>query len=173
LTFDRKYIRENEQLSQSEANLQEAHAIARMGRWELDLAANRLFWSEGIYNIFEVSPDNFAASYEAFLGFIHPEDRELVDQAYSQSVKDKTPYEVTHRLLMPDGRTKWVNEIGRTEYDPHGRPVRSYGTVKDITIHKRAEQILYEEKELLRVTLRSIGDAVITTDKYGTVTNMQ
>ena len=165
-------IHEEEQLRRSEANLKEAHAIARMGRWELDLSTHYLDWSEGIYEMFEVSPESFAASYESFLGFVHPADRELVDLAYSQSVKNRQPYEITHRLLMPDGRVKWVSEIGRTEYDSQGKPLRSHGTVQNITRLKQAQQVLYEEKERLRVTLRSIGDAVITTDKHGVITDI-
>ncbi|WP_143753382.1 HD domain-containing phosphohydrolase [Dethiobacter alkaliphilus] len=168
----RDYSEKKRILRRSEKNLKDAHAIARMGSWDLDLATDHLSWSEGIYKIFEVNPENFAASYEAFLEFIHPDDRDLVDQAYKESVKNKTPYEITHRLLMPDGRVKWVNEIGRTDYDLQGRPLRSYGTVQDITNLKRAEQSIYEEKERLRVTLRSIGDAVITTDKFGAITDI-
>lgn len=127
-------------LRESEANLREAQEIARMGRWELVLATGRLTWSDGIFALFEVNRENFSASYEAFLGFIHPDDRSLVDQAYRESVENKKPYEIEHRLLMKDGRIKRVSEMGRTEYDEAGKPVRSVGTVQDITERRRAEE---------------------------------
>ncbi len=128
-----------EALRESEAKMRDAQALARMGRWELDLITNRLDWSDGIYELFEVSRDKFGASYEAFLSFVHPDDRGLLDKTYRSSLEKKTPYEIEHRLLMPDGRIKWVNEIGRTEYDETGQPIRSVGTVQNITESKQAE----------------------------------
>ncbi len=135
-------------LQESEANLCEAQEIARMGRWELDLVTNNLMWSDGIFALFEISRETFAATYEAFLEFVHPDDRSLVDRAYRESVESKTPYEIEHRLLMKDGRVKWVNEIGRTAYDDAGNPIRSVGTVQDITERKRAEEELQEIEQL-------------------------
>lgn len=132
--------RTEDALRESEANLREAQEIARMGRWDLDMATGRLMWSDGIYALFEVSRENFSASYEAFLDFVHPEDRALVDQAYRDSVENKINYEIEHRLLMKDGRIKRVSEMGRTEYDETGKPVRSVGTVQDITERRRAEE---------------------------------
>lgn len=139
-------------LKESERRLKESQEIARLGQWELDLVSNKLYWSEGIYNLFEVDPADFGASYEAFLERVHPDDREFVDKAYTDSVKNKVPYDIVHRLLLKDGTVKYVNEICRTEYDKEGKPLRSLGTVQDITELKRAEEQVkaaLEEKELL------------------------
>jgi len=139
-----------EALRQSEERLREAQEIARLGRWELDLRTNRLHWSDGIYEIFEIDGQKFGASYQAFLDAIHPDDRPAVNTAYNQSLRNKTPYEISHRLLMKDGRVKWVNEICRTDYDSQGQPVRSVGTVQDITDLKRAEEALRQSEEKFR-----------------------
>jgi diguanylate cyclase (GGDEF)-like protein/PAS domain S-box-containing protein len=132
-----------EALAESEANLREAQSIARLGRWELNLINDRLEWSDTIFEIFEIDPKKFGASYEAFLAAIHPDDREAVDRAYTESFQNRTPYEISHRLLMKDGRIKWVNEICRTDYDSSGKAVRSVGVVQDITERKRTEERLY------------------------------
>jgi two-component system, cell cycle sensor histidine kinase and response regulator CckA len=137
-----------ERLKQSEEKLKEAQRIAHLGNWELDLASNRLQWSDAIYGIFEIDPMEFGASYEAFLDAIHPDDREMVDHAYRESLKNKTPYEITHRLLMKDGRIKWVSEICRTEYDKRGNPTKSFGVVQDITERKRIEEELVRAQKL-------------------------
>jgi len=117
----------------SELRLKEAQALARIGHWELDLISNKLHWSHQIYSIFELNPETFAPSYEAFLNIIHPEDRQKVNEAYLHSVRDRTHYTITHRLLMKDGRIKHVEENGETIYDADLKPIRSIGTVQDIT----------------------------------------
>ncbi|MFA6310145.1 MAG: PAS domain S-box protein, partial [Sterolibacterium sp.] len=124
----------------SEARLNDAQRMAHVGNWELDLARNVLAWSEEIYRIFEIDPRQFGASYEAFLGAIHPDDRDMVNRAYTESVASRVPYDIVHRLLMKDGRIKYVNERCETSYDADGKPLRSIGTVHDITERKCAEE---------------------------------
>lgn len=139
--------------------LAEAQRLAHLGSWELDLPGNSLKWSEEIYRIFETDPSAFGASYGAFLDLVHPEDRSLVNEAYTNSVKNRTPYEIVHRLLMKDGRIKHVQERCGTEYDADGRPIRSYGTIQDISERKHAEDML--EKQLKNMTaLNDIGIAI-------------
>ncbi|MBU1424730.1 MAG: PAS domain S-box protein [Gammaproteobacteria bacterium] len=144
----------DETLRRSEHGLSEAQRIAHLGNWELDLVKNVLTWSDEIYRIFEIDPEKFGASYEAFLNAIHPEDRDMVNQAYNDSVKNKVPYDIVHRLLMPDGRIKYVNEKCETYYGADGKPLNSFGTVHDIT-----ERIL-DQQALLRLNreLRAISN---------------
>jgi PAS domain S-box-containing protein len=132
--------RTGEALRESEALLKEAQKLAHIGSWELNLMTNNLLWSEEVYRIFEIDPRQFGASYEAFLELVHPEDRERVNLDYTSSVKNKTPYEIVHRLLMPDGRVKFVQEHCHTFFDAQDRPLRSIGTVQDITERKQAEE---------------------------------
>ncbi len=121
------------EMRKSEAMLKEAAHLALLGHWELDLTTNTLFWSEEIYRMFELDPREFGATYEAFLDVVHPDDREYVDKAYQESVHDKTGYDIVHRLMLGDGRIKYVHERCKTEYDEKGDPIRSLGTVQDIT----------------------------------------
>lgn len=136
-------------LRASEARLAEAQRLAHVGSWELDIVHNKLQWSDEIYRIFEIDPDQFQASYEAFLKAVHPDDRDLVNRAYTSSVAKREPYDIVHRLLMPDGRVKFVREVCQTDYDDAGNPIRSVGTVQDITEAKRAEEQLREYQEHL------------------------
>ncbi|MFT5716572.1 MAG: PAS domain S-box-containing protein [Oleiphilaceae bacterium] len=112
-----------------------------VGAWELELANNDLQWSDEIYRIFEIDKENFGASYDAFLAAVHPVDRERVNHAYQQSLIDQKPYQIAHRLQMPDGRIKFVNEQCTTSFDTNGNPLVSIGTVQDITAanNSRAE----------------------------------
>jgi PAS domain S-box-containing protein len=137
--------RTRELLEQSTRSLNEAQRLAKLGSWELDLSTSALAWSDEIFRIFEIDPERFGASYEAFLDAIHPEDREMVNTAYTTSVEARQPYAIVHRLLMTDGRIKFVQEHCETSYDPvTGRPVRSTGTVQDITALKQAEAAIQQ-----------------------------
>ncbi|HTZ00061.1 MAG TPA: ATP-binding protein, partial [Rhodocyclaceae bacterium] len=60
-------------------------------------------------------------------------------RAYTESVANRTPFDIVHRLLMKDGRIKYVNERCETFYD-HGVPLRSVGTVHDLTERHLAEE---------------------------------
>jgi two-component system, cell cycle sensor histidine kinase and response regulator CckA len=126
-------------LRKSEERLRKAEELAHIGHWELDLISNELFWSDEIYKIFEIDSRQFGASYEAFLEATHPDDREKIHKAYTESLINKTPYQIEHRLLLPDGRIKYVHERCRNYYDQYGNQVRSLGTVQDITARKNME----------------------------------
>lgn len=132
----------------SEQQLAEAQRMARVGNWELDLTNNTLKWSDEIYRIFEIDPDKFSASYETFINTIHPDDREKVNAAYSKSVKDKKPYTITHRLRMPDGRIKHVDDRGQTFYNNEGGPIRSTGTIQDINQQVHMEETLRRSQKM-------------------------
>jgi two-component system CheB/CheR fusion protein len=120
-------------LAEQNRRYADAQAIAHFGYWTLDLRTKKLEWSDEVYDIFEIPQDQFGASYAAFLAAVHPEDRDLVEKAYRKSVQKRTPYNITHRILLEDGRIKYLNEICRTEYDSNGSPLRSVGTVQDVT----------------------------------------
>jgi PAS domain S-box-containing protein len=139
-----------ERLRRSEKSLAEAQRIAHLGNWELDLVHNVLSWSAEIYRIFEIDPEKFGASYEAFLEAIHPDDRDRVNNAYTESVSSRKPYDIVHRLRMKDGRIKYVNEKCETHYAEDGKPLRSVGTVHDITERILDEQALRRLNRELR-----------------------
>jgi len=136
-------------LSLSEKSLNEAQRMAHLGGWELDLTEQALHWSDEIFRIFEIDPARFDATYEGFLGLVHPDDREALDLAYRASVAERSPYDLKHRLLMPDGRVKHVHERGETEYAADGTPLRSFGTVQDISAQVGIEQSLRRSESQL------------------------
>ena len=134
----------------SEARLKEAQRVARIGSWELNLVSGELIWSDEIFRLFEMDPSQFGATHEVFLDAIHPEDREMVNTAYTRSVATRQPYESTHRLLMADGRIKYVQEHCESFYDAAGRPLRSTGTMQDVSESKRSEALLESSRTELR-----------------------
>ena len=132
----------NKALRESEANLNRAQEVAHIGSWYLDITHNQLTWSDEVFRIFGV-PKGPALTYEAFLGTVHPEDRESVEKAWTAAMHG-APYDIEHRIVA-GGELKWVREMAKVEFDQHGNAVDGIGTVQDVTERKRAQE------ELLRI----------------------
>jgi PAS domain S-box-containing protein len=152
--------RAEEALRRSEARLQEAQRIASLGSWEMDLINGQLEWSEEVFRIFEVDSSAFQPSYERFLTAVHPDDRALVEQTYAQALKNRWHYEIVHRLCLPDGRIKHVSARGETHYGDDGRPLRSLGTLQDVTDRVRATSVLQERERQLALINETLEQRV-------------
>lgn len=139
--------------------LSESQQIGHLGSWELNLVSGELRWTDEIYRMFELDPAKFLPSYENFLNVIHPDDRDKVNKAYTQSLADRKPYDVVHRLLLADGRIKWVREQCSSDFDASGKPLRSVGVVQDIT-----EQTLAENRFRVAAVAFETHEAIMITD---------
>ena len=129
-------------LQKSEESLSEAQRLAKIGSWDLDLINNKLVWSDEVYRIFGLDKSEFGASYIHFLEVVHPDDRDFVNKAYIDSVRNKIPYDLVHRLLLKDGTIKYVHARGETFYDSDGNSLRSIGTTQGITERARLEEMI-------------------------------
>jgi len=157
-------------LRSSEHRLNRAQQIAHLGSWELDLVSGQLTWSDEVYRLFGLQPQEFGATYEAFLEHVYPDDRAAVDEAYTGSLREnRDAYELEHRLVRADtGEVRLVHERCEHVRDATGNLLRSEGMVHDITDRKRAEQALAQSAAEtqrwaaeLETTLRTIPNAVV------------
>ena len=137
-----KQKQEQDERKKTELRLAQAQNIAHVGSWDLDLTNNELQWSQETFRIFEINSSFHKPLYENFIDLVHPDDKEHVNQCYLHSLKHASNYYVEHRLLMPDGRIKYVVEQCDTEYNDDGRAIRSYGTIQDITERKRTDEAI-------------------------------
>ena len=130
-------------LKESESRLKKTQEISRTGSWELDVLSGRLKWSDEVYVIFGLAPQEFAATHDAFMESVHPDDRDIVNSAYLASIENNSDsYEVEHRIIIrSSGDIRYVYEKCEHVRDDSGAVVRSVGMVQDIT-----ERKLYEEK---------------------------
>lgn len=128
-------------LRQNERRLNRAQEIAKLGSWELDLINNKLTWSDEVYRIFGLKPQEFEATYEAFLEAIHPDDREAVNSAYTESIANgRDTYEIDHRIVRKDtGEVRFVREKCEHFKNKKGDIFLSVGMVQDITERKLIE----------------------------------
>jgi len=152
--------RAEEMLRRSDAHLAEAQQISHVGSWELDHVANEGRWSAEAFRIFERDSASFVASFEVFIDTVHPDDRDMLNETFERSLREHTPFEIEHRLLMKDGRIKYVHEQCSTTYDKQGRPLSTVGTVQDITIRVEAERQI----KIFRSLLDSAPDEIQVVD---------
>lgn len=151
-------------------HLSKMQGLCQVGSWELDIRQEKLWWSLEVYKIFEINPAVSPASYDAFLAQIHPDDRESVNQTFLASIDEHAPYDITHRLLMPDGRIKHIRERGLTKYDDNGNALKTVGTVQDVTEEIDAELRLAASERRLRSILNTVPHGIQENDLDGTIT---
>jgi len=157
-------------LQESEQLLSRAQEISHLGSWELDLVKNRITWSDETYRIFGYQPQEFAATYEAFLDAVHPDDRAAVDAAYSGSIRDgRDFYEVEHRLVKRStGEVRIVHEKCVHFRDESGNVIRSEGMVHDITEQKKSEEALRLSEEKYRTMVETAAEGIALVKPDGT-----
>ena len=143
------------ELRASADGLNEAQRIAHVGSWTLDMVSGRLTWSDEVFRLFEIDPGKFGATYEAFLDAVHPDDRDAVNRAYTDSLATRAPYEISHRLRMRDGRIKWVHEKCLSVFDEEGKPLRSQGTIQDVTDRRVTETALRQSEQRFSTAFNS------------------
>ncbi|MDO9011944.1 MAG: EAL domain-containing protein [Gallionella sp.] len=162
-SFDLMAQRMTENIARQEKQhtfLAESQRIAHFGSWELDLLTGKLECSDEMLRLFAIDSSEFIPTYETFLNIVHPEDRALVSQACSHAQVEKKPHQIIHRLLMADGRIKWVEQRCTHYFDTDGRVVRSVGTVQDVTEREEAvlqlsiAAVAFETQEAILVTDR-------------------
>ncbi|MBZ9796487.1 PAS domain S-box protein [Mesorhizobium sp. ES1-4] len=173
---------------QAEARIAEAEtrwnfalASAGQGVWDLDMRKGGTTYSSTWVKMLGYGEGELDGDPDRWLTMIHPDDRAAVEEADRAHLDGKTEFfEAEFRMRHKDGRWIWILDRGKAiERDADGQLIRAIGSLTDITRRKQAEErltisaaMLADEKERLRVTLQSIGDAVICTDAANRVTFM-
>ncbi len=142
-----KYKEIAAELAATRDRLLEAQQISHLGNWSLDIKNGDLEWSDEIYRIFGFEPQQFEATYRAFMECIHPDDRQKVTHALDRSVAGDVAYDIDHRIVLPDGEVRIVHELGKVFRDESGEALRMLGIVLDITDQTHTKKAIVEAKE--------------------------
>jgi PAS domain S-box-containing protein len=133
-----------ERLKESQRQLAEAQRIADLGSWEWDITADKLRWSDETFHHFGLEPQGFVATYEAFLGCVHPEDRECVQKTVARAMREQQQYEEYFRIVQPTGAISILHSRGVIIRDDNGKPIKVVGIDQDVTEQRQAEQARQE-----------------------------
>ena len=156
-----------QEVAQRTASLTEAQRIAHLGNWEWDVINDTTNWSNEMYRIFGYAPQQIAASYEAFLNAMHPEDRQLVDDSVHDTLDRQHTYNIEHRILQPDGTLRYVHGQAEVMQGLDGQPISMLGTYHDITERKLAEERIRESEARFKQVAESAGEWIWEVDTDG------
>ncbi|MCY1073696.1 PAS domain-containing sensor histidine kinase [Archangium lansingense] len=129
---------DNARLYAEAKRAQARHEVAldagRMGAWEWDIQAERVTWAPALERIHGIPEGSFGGSFEDYQSDMHPEDSERVLASIQSVVDELQPeHHVQYRIVLPDGRVRWLEAHGRLTLDEQGRPSRLTGVCTDVT----------------------------------------
>ncbi|HEX9024067.1 MAG TPA: EAL domain-containing protein [Geobacteraceae bacterium] len=130
-------------LRQNETRFATVQRIAHIGSWEWNILKDELYCSEELFRIYTVDAIGFDANYQTFMNSVHPLDREFVATAINEALFDRKPYNIDHRILLPDSTERIVHAEAEVSWNDEGKPVWMAGIIQDITERKKAEEQIY------------------------------
>ncbi|MGH9280792.1 MAG: EAL domain-containing protein [Acidimicrobiales bacterium] len=150
LALDRAelYDRERESrraLSERESQLAEAQRTAQLGSYIWDLRTGEVQWSDEMYRLLGLTPDDVADRGAAFTSRIHPDDRDAVQAAWKSVRHAAAPSMIEYRVVLPGGTIRWVQGRVHPVLGADGFPVRLNGTIQDITMRRMAEEAVQHQ----------------------------
>ena len=152
-------------LRASKLSLAEAERIGQMGNWVRDIRTGTVRASQEFRRILGIAPDA-EISFADITSRIHPDDRRLFGETVQTARAERRPFDMTMRIVLPDGGRRVVHSCGEFTFDAAGEPIRSTGTVRDITKLKTVEDDLASERTLMRTLLEAWPDFVYVKDRH-------
>jgi PAS domain S-box-containing protein len=129
-------------LRDSEERLRRALDAARMGVWVWAPETNALTWDDNLHRLYGLEPGQPIGSYESFLSRVHPDDRDMVQNTVRRALEGGAGLDYEFRIVLPDGRIRWIQDQGEIRRDDAGRPVSLTGICTDVTDRRVAEERL-------------------------------
>ena len=151
------------ELAVARRQLTDAQEVARIGSWEWDIPHDVVWWSDQLYRIYGLEPQELVPSYDHFLRYVHPDDRDAVDQRNRKAFADHEPFEDVKRVVREDGREILMRTQGEVVCDPEGKPMRMVGVCEDVTdqVQARVAERERAATDALRRRAYEINDEII------------
>jgi PAS domain S-box-containing protein len=139
-----------QRLQRSEDLYKEAQAITHIGNWTWELKQDNITWSDELYRIFDLQPQNELITFEKFTSFILPDDKEYVTENIHKSLQNKTSSETYFRIITAAKAIKILHAKTQLRLDEEGIPFKMVGTVQDVTQQKNTEKQLLENQTFIK-----------------------
>ncbi|MGB9937866.1 MAG: PAS domain-containing protein [Methanobacterium sp.] len=153
---DTKRKNTEESMQRDKERLKLAQIAAGAGLWDWNIKTGHIKWSKLMFELFGLDPKKNKASFEAWDKVLHPEDMEIAHKRIETAIEEHNLLDSDYRIVLPDGQVKWINALGKAEYDDQDSPIYMIGICIDITERKKSEEALkqsqWELVESQRVT---------------------
>jgi two-component system cell cycle sensor histidine kinase/response regulator CckA len=156
--------RAEEALRESARKLEDAQALGRVGNWEFDIESQEIIWSDQTYRLYERDPALGPPTAEEEAAYYSPEQARMLREYFSRATAEKKDFQYDLEAELPGGRRVHLTAKMHPVEDEHGRVVKLFGTVQDITERKKAEQALRESEERLRQIASSLWEVIWLRD---------
>lgn len=118
-----------------------------IGAWDWNIPADRIQWSERVYEIHGLRPGEFSGTLAQYRTLVHADDLERVGKAIEAALNGLEIYALQFRIVRPGGETRWVSTSAELRRDEQGNPWRLIGATIDVTDRKRTEEALLRANE--------------------------
>lgn len=125
-------------LREIERHIREVEKLSSFGFWSYNQTTDRLWASDGLYNIYGLDKTRFTLTLATIEKFVYRDDKELWDKALLDTLTGKPVSNLQYRIITPEGNLRTVRAfLSNPEYDSHGNPPALFGIVQDITTHTK------------------------------------
>ena len=156
-------------LQRSEERLRLALDAARMGIWYWSVENNALVWDDNLRALYGLHPDDVVTGYQQFVSRVHPDDRRFVTRSVERALGEGDSLDYEFRILLPDGRVRWIADQGRVWRDGQGRPRYLTGVCMDVTERRSSEERLRQSHRMESVGRLAGGVAHETNNQMSVV----
>jgi len=163
-----KRIAQNELVRKNQL-LNFAEEITLIGNWQWDTVADKVEWSDNLFNIFKLDREIESIRFDTYFSFVHPDDKDIVSEYFDKTREEKRLNKFTHRIIAGDGQLKYIQLLGEVITNDEGTVVEMIGTCQDITATKIAERELFDAHTQLKAIFNSGPLAITSIDNDGII----
>jgi len=152
-------------LGKTKADLAEAQRIAHLGSWSRDIVNGVLAWSDEHYRLFGLNRGEITPSFDVFLDFVHPDDRQLVRQAVDAALHESKPYCIDFHIIRQDGEARILHSQAEVTFDEMGKPIAITGTAQDVTEIRQAQAMLRRDYDKLEDSVETQNAKLVRSNE--------
>ncbi|MBU0964847.1 MAG: transporter substrate-binding domain-containing protein [Proteobacteria bacterium] len=150
IELEERVAQRTRELEKIRNSMEKSQEVAKFGNWDWDIIAHTIWWSDGIYRILGVKPNEFQPTYDEFLKRVHPEDLDFVKDSVKKALAGKDSYSLEHRIVLEDRSVRTIHEEAEIVRDEAGKALRMVGIIQDISEKKSTEATLKFNEERLK-----------------------
>ena len=157
--FIRSIMAQEKELRDSEFMRELALDAAQVGLWTGDIQADKWDWDSRVNRMMGL-PEGATPDLDAWVGALHPEDRDYVLEEFGAGIRGEKVYDVEYRVVWPDGKIRNIVARGKMTRDEKGEPARIDGITYDLTELRKAESAMRETEERFRSMVANVPGVI-------------